>query len=70
MALDVEVQRLQIGDVISVMLPGEEHLSEVQVIRDAERTDTGVRLTLRMAGRDDFTQEWPVGFLISLVRGP
>ena len=62
MALDVEVQRLQIGDVISVMLPGEEHL--------AERTDTGVRLTLRMAGRDDFTQEWPVGFLISLVRGP
>ena len=34
------------------------------------RTDSTVQATLRVAGRDDFVEEWPLGTLVTVVRGP
>jgi len=69
MAIDFEVQRLQISDVILIALPDAGEV-EATVVRDPERTDTTVRATLRVAGRDDFVQEWPLDTLVTVVRGP
>ena len=70
MAIDFAVQRLEIGDVILVDLPEQESRVEAKVVREIERTDTTVRATLRVEGREDFVQEWPVGELVTVVRGP
>jgi hypothetical protein len=40
------------------------------VAREIDRTEDSVRATLRVAGRDDFVEEWPLGELVTLVRGP
>ena len=70
MAIDFAVQRLEIGDVILVDLPEQESQVEAKVVREIVRTDTTVRATLRVEGREDFVQEWPVGELVTVVRGP
>jgi hypothetical protein len=70
MAIDFAVQRLEIGDVILVDLPEQESRFEAKVVREIVRTDTTVRATLRVEGREDFVQEWPVGELVTVVRGP
>ena len=69
-ALDVEVQRLQIGDVILVDFPDQSAKVEAKVVRPIERTVGTVLATLRVQGRDDFVREWPLDELVTLVRGP
>jgi hypothetical protein len=65
MAFDFVVQRLQIGDVI---LLGE---TEATVTRDIQRTETSVRVTLRLDGSsEDVVKEWPVDAMVTVVRGP
>ena len=70
MAIDFVAQRLQIGDVVLVGLPGEDEKVEAKVVRDIDRTDTTVRVTLRADGREDFVKEWSLGELVTVVRGP
>jgi hypothetical protein len=69
-ALDVEVQRLQIGDVVLVDLSDQGANVEATVVREIDRTAGSVLATLRVEGRDDFVKEWPLGELVTLVRGP
>ena len=70
MAIDVAVQRLEIGDVLLIDVPDEERQVEATVAAPIDRTDTTVRATLRIAGRDDCAKEWPIGALVTVVRGP
>ena len=76
MAIDVEVQRLQLSDVILVDLPEESAPVEAKVVRgidridQIDRTESTVRVTLRVEGRDDFIKEYPLGEIVTLVRGP
>ncbi|HXJ62360.1 MAG TPA: hypothetical protein VNN79_01270 [Actinomycetota bacterium] len=70
MALDVEVQRLQIGDVVLVELADHDTKVEAKVVRAIDRTEGTVLATLRVVGRDDFVKEWPLDELVTLVRGP
>jgi hypothetical protein len=70
MAMDVVVQRLELGDVVLISLPEQDGEVEATVIRDIDRTDTTVRVTLRVAGRDELVKEWPLGELVTVVRGP
>jgi hypothetical protein len=69
-ALDIEVQRLQIGDVILVDLPGQDTQVEAEVVRDVDRSEAIVFATLRVTSRDDFVKEWPLGELVTVLRGP
>jgi hypothetical protein len=65
MAFDFVVQRLQIGDVI--LVDG----NEATVLRDIERTETTVRVTLRLDGSSEETvREWPLDEMVTVVRGP
>jgi hypothetical protein len=74
--MDIDVQRLQLGDVILMDLPGEganieaEVVSNPDVDREIERSDSTVLVTLRVSGRDDFVMEWPLDHQVTLVRGP
>ena len=70
MAIDFEVQRLQIGDVILIDVPERAGKVEATVVRDIERTESTVRATLRAAGGDDIVEEWPLGEMVTVVRGP
>ena len=70
MAIDVMAQRLELGDVLLISLPEEDGEVEATVIRDIDRTETTVRVTLRVAGRDELVKEWPLGELVTVVRGP
>jgi hypothetical protein len=76
MAIDVEVQRLQLSDVILVDLPEEGAGVEAKVVREIDRidqvdpTESTVRVTLRVEGRDDFVEEYALGEIVTLVRGP
>ena len=70
MAIEFAVQRLGIGDVVLVGLPGQEEKVEATVVRDIDRTETTVRVTLRMEGHEDFVEEWRIGELVTVVRGP
>lgn len=70
MAIEFAVQRLGIGDVVLVRLPGQDEKVEATVVRDIDRTETTVRATLRVEGREDFVKEWPLGELVTVVRGP
>jgi hypothetical protein len=76
-ALEVDVQRLQLGDVILIDLSDQETNVEARVVgdtpevtRELERSDSTVRATLRVPGRDDFVMEWPLDTHVTLVRGP
>ncbi|MDP9309175.1 MAG: hypothetical protein M3P15_12835 [Actinomycetota bacterium] len=70
MAFDFVAQRLEIGDVVLIGLPDEEGQVEATVVREIDRTETAVRATLRVKGRKDFVKEWPLGELVTVVRGP
>jgi hypothetical protein len=70
MAFDFVAQRLEIGDVVLIGLPDEGGQVEATVVREIDRTDTAVRATLRVQGREDFVKEWPLGELVTVVRGP
>jgi hypothetical protein len=75
-AIDVDVQRLQLGDVILIDLPDQGTNIEAkvvrvpEVIREIERSKSTVRATLRVSGRDDFVMEWPLDTDVTLIRGP
>ncbi|MGZ4365065.1 MAG: hypothetical protein ACXVR9_11895 [Gaiellaceae bacterium] len=70
MAIELEVQRLQIGDVILTPLPEQSDEFEAKVVREIDRTDSAVRVTLRVEGHDDFVKEWALGEMVTVVRGP
>jgi hypothetical protein len=70
MAIEVAAQRLELGDVVLVSPPGQDKQVEARVVRDIDRTDTTVRVTLRVDGREDFVKEYHLGELVTLVRGP
>ena len=70
MAFDFVAQRLEIGDVVLIGLPDKDGQVEATVVREIDRTDTAVRATLRVKGREDFVKEWPLGALVTVVRGP
>jgi hypothetical protein len=70
MAIEFVAQRLGIGDVVLISLPEQEGEVEATVVRDIDRTETAVRVTLRVKGREDFVKEWPLGELVTVVRGP
>lgn len=70
MAIEVAAQRLEIGDVVLVSPPGQDEQVEARVVRDIDRTDTTVRVTLRVEGQKDFVKEYPLGDVVTVVRGP
>ncbi len=70
MAIDIEVQRLQLGDVIMVNPPGRDAEVEAKVLREIDRREDSVFVTLRAAGVDDFVEEWPLDTMVTVVRGP
>ena len=70
MAIEFEVQRLQIGDVVLADLPEQSGEVEARVARDIDRTESTVRVTLRVEGYDDFVKEWPIDYMVTVVRGP
>jgi hypothetical protein len=70
MAIEVEVQRLELGDVVLAELPEQTQEVEAKVVREIDRTDSTVRVTLRVEGHDDFVKEWGLGQMVTVVRGP
>ena len=70
MAIEFVAQRLQIGDVVLIDGSKEETEVEATVVRAIDRTATTVRVTLRVEGHADFVKEWPLGELVTVVRGP
>ncbi len=70
MAIDIEVQRLQLGDVIMADAPGHDTQVEARVLREIDRREDSVFVTLRVAGADDFVKEWPLDAMVTVVRGP
>ena len=69
-AIDFPVQRLQLGDVVLADFPEHGGKVEARVVRQIDRTEDGVRVTLRVEGHDDFVQEWPLDELVTVVAGP
>jgi hypothetical protein len=70
MAIEFEVQRLQLGDVVLADLPEQGGEVEARVVREIDRTESTVRVTLRVDGYDDFVKEWPLDEMVTVVRGP
>jgi hypothetical protein len=70
MAMELVVQRLMMGDVILADLPEQGGEVEATVVREIDRTDSTVRVTLRVQGHDDLVREWTLGELVTVVRGP
>ncbi len=70
MAIEFVAQRLGIGDVVLISLPEHEGEIEATVVRDIDRTETAVRVTLRAEGRDDFVREYRIDEMVTVVRGP
>jgi hypothetical protein len=70
MAIEIVAQRLQIGDVVLIDLPEQGGEVEAKVAREIDRTERAVRVTLRVEGREDFVKEWPLGEMVTVVRGP
>lgn len=77
MAIEVDVQRLQLGDVILIDLPDQGTNVEAtvvghtpEVVREVERSESTVCAKLRVAGQDDFVMEWPLDTRVTLIRGP
>ena len=77
MAIEIDAQRLQLGDVILIDLSDQDTNIEATVVgdspevtREIERSDSTVRATLRVPGRDDFVMEWPLDTHVTVVRGP
>jgi hypothetical protein len=70
MAMDYDVQRLELGDVVLIELDEQAGPVEAKVVREIERTATAVRVLLRVDGREDFVREWLLGERVTVVRGP
>ena len=70
MAIDIEVQRLVLGDVIMADVPERDGEVEATVVREIARSENSVSVTLRVAGAEDFVKEWPLGAMVTVVRGP
>ncbi|HWN22995.1 MAG TPA: hypothetical protein VNP93_13560 [Gaiellaceae bacterium] len=68
--MEIVAQRLEIGDVVLLDLGAGGGEVEATVVRDIDRTDTTVRATMRVEGREDFVKEWRLGELVIVVRGP
>jgi hypothetical protein len=68
--MEIVVQRLELGDVVLLDLGEGKGEVEAKVVRDIDRTDTTVRATMRVEGREDFVKEWPLDALVVVVRGP
>lgn len=69
MAMEYDVQRLQVNDVVLIDLP-EQRGVEAKVMRGIDRTDTTVRVSLRVEGGEEFVKEWPIDARVTVVRGP
>jgi hypothetical protein len=63
-------QRLELGDVVLIQLPGEEREVEAKVEREIERTPTSIRASLRLEDDQELVKEWALGELVTVVRGP
>ena len=70
MAMEVDVQRLELSDVVLIDLDFEAEPVEAEVVRAIDRDETTVCVTLRVEGREDFVREWPLGDKVVVVRGP
>ena len=70
MAMEYDVQRLELGDVVLVNLDDATDEVEAKVVESIDRTATTVRVLLRVEGREDFVKEWPLGAKVTVVRGP
>ena len=70
MAMAYDVQRLELGDVVLIELDDGSGQVEAKVVRPIERTDTTVRVSLHVDGREEFVREWPLGDQVTVVRGP
>jgi hypothetical protein len=70
MAMEFVAQRLEIGDVVLLDLGEGGGKVEATVVRTIDRTDTTVRATVRVEGREDFLKEWSLDELVTVVRGP
>ena len=70
MAMEYVVQRLEMGDVVLIDLPGQERQVEAKVVRAIDRTDRAVRVSLRVEGREEFVKEWLLDETVTVVRGP
>ena len=70
MAMEYAVQRLTMGDVVLIDLPEEGGEVEAKVVRAIDRTESTIRVSLRVAGRDEFVREWKLGETVTVVRGP
>jgi hypothetical protein len=69
MAIEIVVQRLQIGDFVLIDLPEQGGQVEGKVV-ELDRTERMVRVTLRVEGHEDVVKEWPLGAMVTVVRGP
>lgn len=69
MAIEIVVQRLQIGDFVLIDLPEQGGQVEGKVV-ELDRTERTVRVTLSVEGREDIVKEWPLGAMVTVVRGP
>jgi hypothetical protein len=70
MAMDYDVQRLELGDVVLIELDDQAGQVEATVAQAIDRTDTTVRVLLRVDGRKDFVREWRLGERVTVARGP
>lgn len=70
MAMELAVQRLELEDVVLIDFPEEGGEVEAKVVRPIDRTEATVRVSLRVEGREDFVKEWPLGEMVTVVRGP
>jgi hypothetical protein len=70
MAMKYLVQRLEMGDVVLIDLPGQEQEVEAKVVRAIDRTNRTVRVSLRVEGREEFIKEWLLDETVTVVRGP
>jgi len=69
-AIEVPAQRLEIGDVVLLHLPGTDRTVEAKLVRDIERTPPIVRARVRVAQGEDSLHEWALGDFVTVVRGP
>ena len=70
MAMEIDVQRLELGDVVLIDSPTDAGQVEAKVVRAIDRDETTVRVTLRVEGREDIVREWSLDEKVTLVRGP
>lgn len=70
MAMEYEVQRLEMGDVVLLDLSEQGGKVEAKVVRPIDRSEGTVRVRLRVEGREDFVREWSVGEFVTVERGP